>query len=92
MLRFLGVDVDALGIRSDALGQTDKIAAFRGPTLIIHGSEDHIIPFSDGSDLLESSASPLKKLLRIDGADHNNLLAVDAPSYLGAVKELMGSL
>ncbi len=92
LLRLLGVDIDALGVSSDALGQTRKIAAFQGPTLIIHGSQDHIIPFSDGSDLLEASMSPRKKLLRIDGADHNNLLAVDAPSYLGAVKELMGSL
>lgn len=92
LLRLLGVDVDALGVSADALGQTRKIAEFQGPTLIIHGSQDHIIPFSDGSDLLQASTSPTKKLLRIDGANHNNLLAVDAPSYLGAVKDLMGSL
>jgi len=92
LLRLLGVDTEALGLRDDVLGQTKKIAAYSGPTLIIHGSEDHIIPFSDGSDLLEASSSPRKTLLRVDGAHHNNLLAVDAPSYFGAMKELMESL
>ncbi len=89
LLQLLGVDVDALGFDANALAQTRKISAYGGPTLVIHASEDHIIPFSDATDLLKASGSERKRLLRIEGANHNNLLAVDARSYLGAVKELM---
>jgi pimeloyl-ACP methyl ester carboxylesterase len=60
--------------------------------LTIHGEEDEIIPFGDGRELYEASGSPLKRLLRIPGAGHNDLLLRAAREYLQAVRELAESV
>lgn len=88
LLELLGVDVKGLGIEEEALRQTAKIAAYTGPTLIIHGVYDHIIPFSDAEDLLAASGAEDKQLLRIDGANHNNVLAVGLRPYMAAIAKL----
>jgi pimeloyl-ACP methyl ester carboxylesterase len=88
LLQLLGVDVKGLGLDEERLRQTEKIAAYAGPTLIIHGVYDHIIPFSDAEDLLSASGAEDKHLLRIDGANHNNVLAVGLRPYLAAIAKL----
>jgi len=93
LLRLIGVDVSAIGFTEAAgFGNPDKISRYPGPTLIIHAAQDHIIPFSDGECLYDASGSENKRLLRIPGADHNNLFYVGSSSYLKAIGELMSSL
>ena len=57
--------------------------------LIIHGTRDTIIPVTDAEALYQASGSATKKLLRIRGADHNNLLAVGLDEYLQAVSNII---
>ena len=90
LLSLLGVDVARLGIDEvHGLHNTDKIAQYPGPTLIIHAQYDHIIPYSDGEALFAASGSANKKMLRIDGADHNDLFFVGMERYLEAVQGLV---
>ena len=80
-----GVDVD-----DPAVGQLAKMRAYKGPTLIIHGTRDFIIPISDAEDLLKASPNPAKELLRIEGAGHNDILASGFRQYFAAIGKLAG--
>ncbi len=72
----------------DGFKSLDRIAKVTVPTLIIHGKEDWIIPFSDGNRLYESSGAANKRLLPIAGAGHNDLMMVGASSYFQAIAGL----
>jgi fermentation-respiration switch protein FrsA (DUF1100 family) len=89
LLQLLGVDLRTLGF-SEAAGfrNVDKIRAFEKPTLIIHAERDHIIPFSDGQALYDACTSSDKTLLRIPGANHNDIFARGLSEYMTAVKTL----
>ena len=54
------------------------------PLLIVHGTRDTIIPFSEGEKLLEA-ARPGTEFLAIGGAGHNDLLAVAGRPYLASI-------
>ena len=89
LLRLLGIDPDRIGfVEAQGFGNIDKIKAFGGPTLIIHAEFDHIIPFSDGEALYAASPAVQKKLLRIPGADHNDIFLRGMADYLDAVEQL----
>ncbi len=86
LLRLLGVHLERIGFEeSKGFRNIDKIGRFTGPTLIIHAQHDHIIPYADGEALFAASAAEHKQLLRIDGANHNDLFYVGMESYLQAV-------
>ena len=90
LLRLLGADVDAIGfVETRGFQNTEKIAAFTGPTLVIHAAQDHIIPFSDGQALYAASPSADKRLLEIPGANHNDIFMRGLQDYLAAIESLM---
>jgi len=69
---------------------TEKIMLYKGPTLIIHGTRDSIIPIADAETLYKAAGSTGKKIVRIRDADHNNLLAVGFDEYFQAVSDVVG--
>jgi uncharacterized protein (DUF1499 family)/alpha-beta hydrolase superfamily lysophospholipase len=89
LLRLLGTDPERIGFRESAgFRNVDKIAAFDGPTLIIHAEYDHIIPFTDAKTLYDTSPATDKTLLKIPGANHNDIFMRGMPAYLEAIKAL----
>lgn len=74
----------------DGFGSLARIAKVTVPTLVIHGEDDWIIPFSDGRRLYEASGAADKRLLRIEGAGHNDLMMTGAKQYFQAIAELAG--
>ncbi|MEI7608995.1 MAG: alpha/beta fold hydrolase [Rhodospirillaceae bacterium] len=74
----------------DGFGSLARIARVTVPTLVIHGEEDWIIPFSDGRRLYEASGAAEKRLLRIEGAGHNDLMMVGVRPYFQAIGDLAG--
>jgi len=88
LLQLLGVDPAAIGFREEtAFRQLDKIAQFQKPLLIIHAEFDHIIPFSDGQALFDASPAAEKTLLKIPGANHNDILAHGFADYLATIQQ-----
>jgi len=85
--------LDLIGASTDAFPHlpqnVDKIAAYPGPTLVIHAEYDHIIPFESGRALYEASGSPDKTFLMIPGANHNDLFYQGVRPYLSAVRDLV---
>ena len=69
--------------------QIDKIHGYAGPTLILHGVQDRIIPVLDAEALHAASPSRNKRLLKVSGAGHNDLLAVGFREYMAAVDSLL---
>lgn len=93
LLGLLGVDARRLGFREErGFRNVDKIAAYPGPTLIIHAEFDHIIPFSDAQALHDASRSPQKTLIKIPGANHNDIFARGLTQYMSAIRSFADRL
>jgi pimeloyl-ACP methyl ester carboxylesterase len=89
LLRLLGVDPDRIGF-DESLGfaNIDKIGRFTGPTTIIHAEFDHIIPFSDGQALFDACNARDKRLVKIPGANHNDIFMRGFDRYMAAMSRL----
>ena len=93
LLALLGIDAGAIGFREEkGFSNVDKMAAYGGPTLVIHAEFDHIIPFSEGQTLFEASSAGRKKLLKIPGANHNDIHFRGLKAYMESIKDLIDSL
>jgi len=86
LLRLLGVNTAGFGLDESAgFGNVSKMKTFLKPTLVIHAEYDHIIPFSDGETLFHACPATDKTLLKIPGANHNNILALGLSEYMKAI-------
>jgi fermentation-respiration switch protein FrsA (DUF1100 family) len=93
LLQLLGIDPAALGFKEEkGFGNIAKIKKFDKPTLIIHAEYDHIIPFSDGRALYEACPAADRTLLKIPGANHNDIFMRGLQQYLAAVGKLVEAL
>ena len=90
LLRLLGIDIKALGLsEEEGFRNIDKIRTFAKPTLIIHAEYDHIIPFSDGQALYDASPATDKEMLKIPGANHNDIFLRGIEAYVKSVQALI---
>jgi hypothetical protein len=71
--------------RFDSLG---KMARVRAPVLIVHGTNDEIVPFVMGQQLYALAPEP-KSLLAVEGAGHNDLREVGGQRYLDSLKRFV---
>ena len=67
-----------------------KIARVRAPVLIVHGTEDGVIPFSMGQRLFENAPQP-KAFYAVEGAGHNNLLEIAGETYRERLRDFIAS-
>ena len=66
-----------------------KIPRLKPPLLIVHGTEDRVVPFEMGERLFQAATAP-KRFIRVDGGSHHNLSGVAAEAYRAALSELFG--
>jgi pimeloyl-ACP methyl ester carboxylesterase len=93
LLKLLGVRPEKIGFEEAAgFSNVEKIRAYTKPTRIIHAEFDHIIPFTDGRDLYEASAASDKVLVKISGANHNDIFFRGMDLYLETIDGLARSL
>ena len=93
LLRLLGVDPERIGFdEASGFANVDKIKTFTKPTVIIHAEFDHIIPFSDGEALFEASGAADKLLVKVPGANHNDIFMRGLDRYLEAISGLAEKL
>lgn len=89
LLEKLGIRIEHTGFTEiSGFGNLDKISRFTAPCLIIHAQFDHIIPFSDGQALFDACPSENKTLLKIDGANHNDIFMRGMDPYLKHVRTI----
>ena len=61
------------------------------PLLVLHGTDDHVIPFNHGKALYDAAKEPKSKLW-INGAGHNNLGYIAGENYWNAIREYLNSI
>lgn len=87
LLRVLGLDPAGLGFNGFPGNENlDKIRRVSCPCLVIHAEYDHLIPFSDGQALFDACPAAMKYLLKIKGADHNDIFIRGMAPYLAQVR------
>lgn len=67
----------------------EHIAQVRAPVLVVHGSEDQLIPSSLGRALYKRARSP-KRFVLVDGGTHHSTNALGQVQYRQALAELFG--
>lgn len=65
-----------------------KIPRIRAPLLIVHGTNDAIVPYEMGEKLFSAATAPVKRFIRVEGGSHHNLSYVALEQYRAAVREL----
>ncbi len=75
-------------LMKDRYESDQKIADIECPVLVMHGTEDRVIPLEFGRKLFEKAGEP-KRWLEIEGAGHNNLEARAGTRYWRAITELI---
>lgn len=77
----------------DKFANLSKISSVHCPVLIIHGTNDGVIPFWHGQELFKQANQP-KQFFAVEGADHNNIIEIageDYPEALNKFEELVAS-
>ncbi len=75
-------------LAGDAFNNIAKIKNIKCPVLIIHGSKDTIIPFSMGEEIYDAITTT-KKLVKIEGAGHNDLSTEYYELYWAPIKSFL---
>ncbi|HEU0051965.1 MAG TPA: alpha/beta hydrolase, partial [Longimicrobium sp.] len=68
-----------------------RLGRVRTPVLVIHGTEDEVVPFAHGRALLDR-APGRKAHLWVEGAGHNDLMLVTGDEYFAALRRFAESL
>jgi len=89
LLEFLGINASEIGFREEkGFRNLEKIRGWDKTTLIIHAEFDHFFPFSEAQAFYDACQSPNKTLLKIPGANHNDIFMRGLEPYMKAVKVL----
>ena len=78
-------------LAGNAFDNLSKIRRLRSSLLIVHGTEDEIIPFDMGRALYAAALEP-KTFEPVEGAGHNTISTITAAAYWGAVERFIQSL
>ena len=70
---------------------TEFVRDLDRPVLVIHGTQDEVVPFSEGQKLFHELNTE-KYFSEIEGASHNNLHLIDPESYRTRVREFIQEL
>jgi alpha-beta hydrolase superfamily lysophospholipase len=68
----------AIGYKFDAIAPITSIKKISQPTLLVHGTEDSVIPLSDFHLLCNATQKESIKCLEIPGADHDSIDKIEA--------------
>jgi fermentation-respiration switch protein FrsA (DUF1100 family) len=74
---------------ADRFASIDRVAGLSCPVLVIAGTHDSIVPANQSEQLFEAVRSPNKKLLMIDGADHNDYELLAGTGLINATVEFI---
>jgi len=86
----LGVSrADIKNAVADRLDQTQKIAGYAGPLLIMHTARDGLVDVEHAESLYEAAGSRNKKIHIFQNGDHNSIMMVNSEEYFGLVGDFL---
>ena len=75
----------------DPFPNLKNIKKVKCPILLFHGTDDGVIPYSHGKELFDLAGEP-KRLVTVDGGDHNDFPAVmGVDAYLKVISDFADS-
>jgi pimeloyl-ACP methyl ester carboxylesterase len=90
LLTTLGADAGYLGVKEeDGFDNGSKLESFSKPLLIIHATEDFLIPINQAQILFNIATSPYKTFLKVPDAGHNDIFFQGVKDYLEAINKLI---
>jgi pimeloyl-ACP methyl ester carboxylesterase len=90
LLAKLGVNAGYLGINEeDGFDNGGKIESFSKPLLIIHATEDFLIPINQAQILFKIATSHYKTFLKVPNAGHNDIFFQGMKEYLASIIKLI---
>ena len=66
----------------------NKVADVKVPVMVLHGTDDGLVPLSHGRAIYEAAPDP-KRFFAIDGAGHNNITYVAGADYWAALQAFL---
>jgi len=82
----LGISLAQLGSNLMVSPGFERVKKISLPSLIIHGEDDSIVPLEEGRKIYNNIGSASKKMVVIEGADHNTIFAEGMEQYLRELK------
>jgi fermentation-respiration switch protein FrsA (DUF1100 family) len=76
------------GLTKNKLDTVSKLPRVKCPVLVAHGDRDRIIPVGQGRRLFDAAPEP-KRLVVVEGADHNDLSIVGGEKYIDTLSEFV---
>ncbi len=90
LFNLIGTSAKQAGFaKKDGFLNGKKIKEYKGPLLIIHAEQDHIVPFRQGELLYHLCPSENKIFLPIPNANHNNILEMSFQQYFDEVERFI---
>lgn len=88
----LNVDLSTLrNVVDEQANHQQKMASFKGDTLVLHAVHDHLIDVSHGKRLYDW-ASGRKTIQLFDRGDHNSIMMLNARAYFTCLEKFIRSL
>jgi len=75
-------------IASDSYNSLGKINKLSSPILIIHGTDDEVVPYYMGKSLFKQY-NGVKSLITIEKGDHNNLQNINPKLFWGEIEKFI---
>lgn len=79
-------------VPGDKLTNIDRIKATEAPILVIHGTEDEIVPFWHGQELQALCNDQSIQPLWVKGGSHNNIESTDKSAFLKRISDFLHEL
>jgi pimeloyl-ACP methyl ester carboxylesterase len=73
-------------ISSERYETIERIGGIRAPILVVHGTEDELIPVAEGKALFEAAPRP-KELYLVEGAGHNDVSWTAGQDYARRLRQ-----
>tara|TARA_B110000438_G_scaffold297192_1_gene343186 strand:+ start:242 stop:1000 length:759 start_codon:yes stop_codon:yes gene_type:complete len=76
----------------DGFENLKKIKEYVKPLLVIHAEIDDIIPFSQADMLMIEAKSINKKIFKVEGAGHNNIISIAREHYFSNIRDFIENI
>jgi hypothetical protein len=90
LARLWGLPGEIADRLTDPIGNVRKAGALNLPLLVIHGEADRLIPVGHAQRLYDASPAATKRIVRLRGAGHNDLMGRDLTAYFEPIREFVG--
>ena len=92
-LNLLGINPKDINYKlEDGFENLKKFKKYNKPLLVIHSDLDDIVPISQADMIMIECPSHSKDILKVEGANHNNIIAVARDHYFSHIRDFIEKL